>query len=641
MRTVTLELLRHGSAHNQLLSNLTPYLALCQNHEAVTVHVPYDHNQFLHRLKAFDYQDDASSRQFTIDETARELGAFLGTIPGLTAELSRHESENEDLTHLQLIISSSELALLPFELALASQGFPGASQPLFLQGQSPICLTREVRRVAEPLLDWPETPRILFAFATPSSFTSIPVEAHLLALRQAIEPWHGLGPTTADQITVLPNASAASLEKACAENEFTHVHLLAHGHEVQEGYDIRFGLALDDGQGGVDLISGRRLSTILRPSRQGCSSKLARPMVVTLASCHGGGQGSIVGAGGSIAHALHTAGIPIVIASQFPLTFEGSVIMVETLYQRLLWGDDPRELLTDLRRRLHSQLPSSHDWASIVAYTTLPSVFGRQLANLERIRSKKSCEQAKKNAESLIAKFSAGPQDNQDVTLADLENVIEKNQAGMDRLKKLIGNNHQRLSEIHGLLGSANKQQAEIYHIYAQLLKNDNDERYEPEVHSLKQALKNYKAGFIEEQALPWNGIQMIILELVLDRLKRKEWRISTNYQRLAEDWTLCKIVASRKVSKEKNHWALCDLIQLYLTFPLIESESAPKEIKDHEGKALDYAKQLAEKSDLDNTFVISSMKRELRRYVDWYPKIAEIGSSLPMLAKKLLREFN
>ncbi|MCK7492769.1 MAG: hypothetical protein MZW92_15480 [Comamonadaceae bacterium] len=48
MRTTTLELLRHGPSHNQLLSPLTQYLALCENHAAVTVHLPFEHNQFLH-----------------------------------------------------------------------------------------------------------------------------------------------------------------------------------------------------------------------------------------------------------------------------------------------------------------------------------------------------------------------------------------------------------------------------------------------------------------------------------------------------------------------------------------------------------------------------------------------------------------
>ena len=56
MRTITLELLRHGPAHNQLLSPLTPYLALCENHGAVTLHMPFEHSQFMHRLDALGYK---------------------------------------------------------------------------------------------------------------------------------------------------------------------------------------------------------------------------------------------------------------------------------------------------------------------------------------------------------------------------------------------------------------------------------------------------------------------------------------------------------------------------------------------------------------------------------------------------------
>ena len=62
MRTITLELLRHGPSHNQLLSPLTQYLALCENHAAVTVHLPFEHNQFLHRLRALGYKLEDESR---------------------------------------------------------------------------------------------------------------------------------------------------------------------------------------------------------------------------------------------------------------------------------------------------------------------------------------------------------------------------------------------------------------------------------------------------------------------------------------------------------------------------------------------------------------------------------------------------
>ena len=57
-RTLTLELLRHGPAHNQLLSPLTPYLALAGNHGAQTVNLPFEHRDFLLRQRALRYQEE-------------------------------------------------------------------------------------------------------------------------------------------------------------------------------------------------------------------------------------------------------------------------------------------------------------------------------------------------------------------------------------------------------------------------------------------------------------------------------------------------------------------------------------------------------------------------------------------------------
>ncbi|HET9211754.1 MAG TPA: hypothetical protein VFR03_15205, partial [Thermoanaerobaculia bacterium] len=93
MRTITLELLRHGPAHNQLLSPLTPYLALCQNHGAVTLYVPFEHHQFLYRLSALGYRINEDSRIFQLNDTARVMGEILAMIPGLTAESNKDDDE--------------------------------------------------------------------------------------------------------------------------------------------------------------------------------------------------------------------------------------------------------------------------------------------------------------------------------------------------------------------------------------------------------------------------------------------------------------------------------------------------------------------------------------------------------------------
>ena len=149
MRTITLELLRHGPPNNHLLSPLTSYLALCENHPAVTINVPFEHNQFLHRLNSLSYKFGQETRNFDMHDMAQILGTLLGSIPGLAAELSRDDSNTERLTHLRLIVSASELAILPFELAISPNGFPGAGQSVLLQSQVPLCITREIRRVPE------------------------------------------------------------------------------------------------------------------------------------------------------------------------------------------------------------------------------------------------------------------------------------------------------------------------------------------------------------------------------------------------------------------------------------------------------------------------------------------------------------
>jgi len=104
MRTITLELLRHGPAHNQLLSPLTQYLALCENHSAVTVHVPFEHNQFLYRHRALSYNIGEEPRIFQVRDTAQVMGDLLSTIPGLTAAINGFKerftpSESVDVHH--------------------------------------------------------------------------------------------------------------------------------------------------------------------------------------------------------------------------------------------------------------------------------------------------------------------------------------------------------------------------------------------------------------------------------------------------------------------------------------------------------------------------------------------------------------
>ena len=668
MHTITLELLRHGPSHNQLLSPLTPYLALCENHAAVTVQLSFEHNQFLHRLRALSYRLGDEARAFQLKDTAAALGALLAIVPGLTAELSRQSQRPETHTHLRLIVSASELALLPFELALAPNGFPGAGQQLLLQNALPLSLTREVRRVQEAHLRWADRPKILFVAAAPPGVGEIPLESHLLALRRAVEPWmkyydeaddEARRRRIADHITVLPQASITDIETACATGEFTHIHLLAHGIEWTDNYDVRYGVALHDPidpDGGLDRVSGARLAGAIRPVRQRYPQNLTCPSVVTVASCSSGNVGSVAGAGASIAHALQEAGIPLVIGSQFPLSFPASVLMVEALYGGLLWGQDPRVLVSDLRRQLHARFPESHDWASIVAYASLPPEFENRIGSVHLKRVMDHINTAMSHADEVTRRVTRFRREGQQPgsTVADPERLLAPARDRMDRararLERLLQQETGQQAEVFGLLASTEKRQAAILYTLSESSYVAQENRSRDRLASrrlLDRARDHYWQSFLLDRTRSWAIVQYLSLDLVIRHWRSDvaggtvglsatagaapTLRTTAATEPTERDpvnlWRLAQILSIQDLSSKQAtavEWALGDLIELYVLAPFLQLHDVSN--KGEAGaKASDYARELVAKAGADS-FAVYSTRRQMLRYVDWYTKEAELG---------------
>lgn len=413
IQNVVLELVRPGPAHNQLLSPLTTYVALCGGGSPVSVHVPFEHQQLLTRIQRLRYaletgpvsEAQIAQRQAELHEMGEILGKVLGDIPTLLAELNRVRCTGRKLAHLRLSISASELGMVPFETALSPAGFPGNGAPLFLQSHTPITLTREIRRGFPLQLNWNRTPKILFAFASPPGLVPVPAEAHLKAIRDAIDPWVMIKEDGEHRfrevkklLTVLPDASLQEIRDLCSRESFTHVHILAHGAPFNNAGDRHFGLALchSDDKSQWEVVDGESLAIALT-GRSTAGNTQEAPTLVSLATCDSGNVGSVISPGGSIAHDLHTAGIPWVIASQFPLWMKASTLAVGVLFSGLLAGEDPRSVLYDLRRRLRTDCPNTHDWASIVAYATLAPDFDSQLTLFrdEQMRNRLSVKLAR------------------------------------------------------------------------------------------------------------------------------------------------------------------------------------------------------------------------------------------------------
>ncbi len=383
IRSVTVELLRSGPSHNQLLSPLTLYLGICDEAEAGIVTLPFEHAAFLRRIGVMRYEEHkAADKLPELRAMGVEMAKVLGSIPRLPGSISAETTGRDTLVHLCLVLSASELALLPFELAKMPIGPTSWTESwLALQSRVPVVITRRTRNVTPRDTPWLKQPRVLFISgeADPDAPNSVPFKEHRLALINAVRPFmlpsdrHGQL-SRGDQreqfgelLTILRKPRFEDVVSECAAHRYTCIHVLAHGREDRSMGDNSYGLELHPRDG---VISGDRLASAFTALHNG---RIHRPDVVTLATCDSGNnEAAVLTPGASIAHVLHQAGVPLVLASQFPLSKLGSVLVAKLFYSGLMWGDNPWVLLHRVRTNLHGTMgPGDHDWASLVVYEAL------------------------------------------------------------------------------------------------------------------------------------------------------------------------------------------------------------------------------------------------------------------------------
>jgi hypothetical protein len=634
--TVSLEFLRHGPAHNQLLSPLAQYLGLCGNYGASTVRVPYEHQEFLSRLKSLRYgidgRDDVERRQFDLTKTAEDMAGMLASVPGLISSLGTVCRDGATVIHLDLVLSAAELAMLPFELAKVPPGCAGGEgNRLLLQTILPVCLTRRVRSTSSKTIVWPEEPRILFIIAQ-LPHMSVPAHDHTLALLKAIKPWmpvfdplvpgdreHKIG----EILTILPQATMKEIEATCAENAYTHVHILAHGMENRKLPGFPYGLALHDSidKSKVDVVSGEQLASALRPLRlkAGPQQEVTHPAVVTVAACDSGNVGSVIyNNGASLAHALHQAGIPFVVASQFPLSKAGSVYVAEVLYAQMLWGEDPRITLQQLRSKLHALSADTHDWASLVTYAALPDNLEDQLKDMQYAQAKKAIDTALGRIDKSIDKMDSTPLSGGEVEQIDLLFRC------VDEASRRMPTTGEYETEGTGMLASTEKRKAESYFrasLNAPSEKEQEDFSFRS-LDCLRKSLHYYEqayrenmresAGIIRKRrSLHWVMGQYLSLRAVLgETFLRDHWGaalVSTNVD-------LC----SQEAHGEVVAWAHGTLAELYLILLAYDPNHVPIEQEEVRNKCLDHIQQLFSIAGYDS-FSVYSTKRQFSRYISWW----------------------
>lgn len=619
---IKLELLRPGQAHNQLLSPLTPYIALVESEGPVTVQIPFEHQKLLNRLERLRYVTPSgpippSQREAEVREMGELLGDILGKVPALLSEIGRAQAEGKGLVHLRLSMSAFELALVPFEFVIAPNGFPGSGSPLFLQSRTPITITREVRRGRPLPVQWDRKPKILFVFANPDGLAPVPAQDHLEALRRAVEPWVKWSSNPDERlkevkslITVLPDATLEAIQSACESAEFTHIHILAHGAPIEHVPD-RYGVALcNEGDASRKrTVDGESLAIALTATSPGGAAR-NRPTLISLATCDSANVGSVLTPGGSIAHELHANGMPWVIASQFPLWMRASSIATEVLYGGLLRGDDPRWVLYSIRQHLRTSFPGTHDWASIIAYASVPWDLDQQVEAFRNSQRRTSLEVKFDKAEKLMTLSSgegtaAGPDRQKMIKeIESLYKSIRGDLAAWIGALPISSSSKKERSERLGMSGASEKRMGILFD-----RKGDKDRARK----AYAVALEHYKKALEADPLNHWVITQFLSLCAVLAEkdeagsLAReyRDWWIATRQTAL---WQL------KSASGEEKAWAYGTLAELEMLGVIYGGTGFDRE-KAKE-RIIEYCYAIRDIAGGDS-FPVFSTCRQFKRYLD------------------------
>jgi hypothetical protein len=644
---IKLEFIRPGPPHNQLLSPLTPYMALSGEGSPVTFHIDIEHHHLLSRLERLRYvtTDGRSGvaipsriREATVAEIGEDVARILDRIRTLLGDEWRAVGDkggsDSNLVHIRLVLSGSELALLPFEMAFAPQAFPGEGLEWTLQFHMPVVPTREIRRTRpNPVAyDRPLEPRILLVSAAPGN-SKVPLALHVQALRNSLEPWIRW-PRRSDteisdisqeelneqrlefvkeRLRVLPDACIEDIYETCSKQQFTHIHILAHGDYDEVAGEKRFGIALcaQGNRNQKKVVSGKRLAKALQAESEDGSSR-SIPLMVTLATCDSGNPGSILIPGGSIAHDLHSAGIPWVFASQFPLTKIGSVRMAESLYPRILRGDDPRLVLYEVRRQLYMHAERDHDWASLVVYSTVPNDFDDQVMTFFERQTRRAIN---------VCLDRADDTDDETEMESALDASKEQLKFWRSRLPEGDGIKERvRRSECYGIHGSTWKRISLLWY-----KKRQKEKGRIALLESLTWYRRSMEQWAMDEDKYHWVATQALCLTAVLQQSPEPATFLMA--RQLAER----DLAKSDSAVKAWAHGTMAELEMLAsYHMPSQAAKNAKKRVCEHCKAIVDLMGE--------GSFHVDSTRRQFQRYLDhWCKK----GDEWQPIAKEAVRTLS
>lgn len=289
-----------------------------------------------------------------IGETLRRFMDSVGWSKHEPAILEAVQAQRRVILTLRL--AAAELFSLPWELLVlrATGQHIGELPNVLLRYEWP-----QTQATLEAPSPRPEHGRILVAWSAAAG--AVPASEHIEAITQAAHA--SAYPFDPDQ-DVLAQVSMARLANALSDAQRTGrlisvLHILCHGGEVGDS----FGLMLDGNEpgDGPALIDAARLRQCLAPF-----SGMVR--LVVLSACDSGNSGAVANQLGSVAQNLHRAGFACVLASRYPLSVSGSIVLTRAVYHELLAESRSLEEAVLHARAQLSIDANQFDWASLLLF---------------------------------------------------------------------------------------------------------------------------------------------------------------------------------------------------------------------------------------------------------------------------------
>lgn len=269
-------------------------------------------------------------------------GALLGLDPIMGGLPWGKESIEFDVQ-----LNHASLLLLPWELLVP---FVGQNPDFVVLSKNAVLFRSVPRYISMPSRPLNPDAPVLFAWSDAGG--RVPHEQHLAALKALIRE---------DRLIEVPEASLKRIREAymtaqSAGSSPTALHLLCHGAPVGA---TEYGLRLHDTGGYGEPVEALAVKNLL-------STHLDAVSLFSLAACHGAEAVDWRSPVSSVAVAARGAGVDVV-ASQFPMSFDASVIVTEELYRSLFVRRQPLEIAHHYAvSGLYLDLQGTLDWASLV-----------------------------------------------------------------------------------------------------------------------------------------------------------------------------------------------------------------------------------------------------------------------------------